>query len=263
MVIVFVILIFFFTILYFSFLFFKEINTGKLNLVHRKLSQSVLKKCELYLSGIPEDRKVIIDYNDLKKNFNFLENDFIDRLYSIDPKTVGFNGPKYKTGTAENLVKIESYKFTQNGKVVRESGVQYVPKHVYDDFVKMSAEIQMGLNKIIHIDSGFRSSGRQAYLFMKNLVGEYNYSIEETAKWSAMPGYSEHGDPVNTAVDIANDEGINGFSNNQNPEDFEKLDEYKWLLENAGKFNFILSYPRDNKLGVGFEPWHWHWQNNN
>jgi D-alanyl-D-alanine carboxypeptidase len=75
-----------------------------------------------------------------------------------------------------------------------------------------------------------------------------------------MPGYSEHGHPVNHSIDFCSSDGINGFSDGQTAADFEKLPEYEWMVMNASQFNFYLSYPKDNPYGVAFEPWHWHWE---
>ena len=41
--------------------------------------------------------------------------------------------------------------------------------------------------------------------------------------------------------------------------DFQYTDEYKWLMDNAWKFGFILRFPADktNLTTISFEPWHW------
>jgi zinc D-Ala-D-Ala carboxypeptidase len=49
----------------------------------------------------------------------------------------------------------------------------------------------------------------------------------------------------------------NGSPTEDNLEDFESTDEYKWLEKNAKKFGFYLTNPRNNKLGTIYEPWHW------
>jgi zinc D-Ala-D-Ala carboxypeptidase len=41
--------------------------------------------------------------------------------------------------------------------------------------------------------------------------------------------------------------------------DFSKFGgtkEFEWLVNNAHKFGFILSYPKDNEYYI-YEPWHW------
>lgn len=67
-------------------------------------------------------------------------------------------------------------------------------------------------------------------------------------QFSADQGYSEH--QLGTTMDITTAKlGAN----------FEKIDTdpaYKWLTENAYKYGFILSYPKNNKYYI-FEPWHW------
>jgi LAS superfamily LD-carboxypeptidase LdcB len=40
-------------------------------------------------------------------------------------------------------------------------------------------------------------------------------------------------------------------------EAFEKTQAFEWLIENATRFNFRLSYPRKNNMGIVYEPWHW------
>lgn len=75
-----------------------------------------------------------------------------------------------------------------------------------------------------------------------------------------MLGYSEHNSP-NTAVDLINQNGISGNENNQTVDDFVNLPEFSWLLKNANKFHFYLSYPPDNPCNMAFEPWRWHWEN--
>ncbi len=43
---------------------------------------------------------------------------------------------------------------------------------------------------------------------------------------------------------------------NLNP-DFDKTRAFKWLVANAARFSFELSFPQDNSQGVSYEPWHW------
>lgn len=66
--------------------------------------------------------------------------------------------------------------------------------------------------------------------------------------FSADQGYSEH--QLGTAVDLTNTT-VGGTY-----ESFAATAEYEWLLENAYKFGFILSYPEGNSF-YDFEPWHW------
>ncbi len=84
------------------------------------------------------------------------------------------------------------------------------------------------------------------------------YSIRETVKYVALPGFSEHGAPSHQALDFINPDGING---EDNPAEFEALPEYAWLVKNAKRFGFTLSYPKAAAgTGITYEPWHWRWE---
>lgn len=255
------IIIFFVTvgsIFLFTFYYFRKPNLNRLNFVHRFIVTRIVNKWVRVFDSSEKDLHPLMDSEKLLSGLNFSERALAERIFSIDPDRLGIRTPKYKTGLPEKIKKLEAKVFTGG----RESGVQYIPDHIYDDFNRLAAAMKQDLNKTVYIDSGFRSNGRQSFLFLKYLAEENNFSLIENAKWSAMPGYSEHGDPINTAVDFSNEDGINGFSEGQSAADFEKLKEYDWLLKNADKFNFFLSYPRDNKTGISFEPWHWHWEKN-
>jgi len=66
--------------------------------------------------------------------------------------------------------------------------------------------------------------------------------------FSADQGFSEH--QLGTAVDIVD------VDTRILTQDFAKTDAYQWLLANAYRYGFILSYPENNRFFI-FEPWHW------
>lgn len=131
---------------------------------------------------------------------------------------------------------------------------QFLPKPVYDAFVSMSSAMKAEIGKTVYVTSGYRSPAYQLYLFLFYLQN-HDYSIRETARFVAWPGYSEHGNPERQAIDLVNEEGIDGQNN---PAEFEALPEYHWLLKNAGKYGFELSYPKNSTMA--FEPWHWRYK---
>jgi zinc D-Ala-D-Ala carboxypeptidase len=53
---------------------------------------------------------------------------------------------------------------------------------------------------------------------------------------------------------------IDGIPDDENPQKFADTEEYEWLAKNANSFKFYLSYPKNNTLGVVFEPWYWSFQ---
>jgi D-alanyl-D-alanine carboxypeptidase len=96
--------------------------------------------------------------------------------------------------------------------------------------------------------SGFRSFEYQAELIRRKL--ESGQRIEDILQVNVAPGYSQH--HTGRAVDIA--------TPGSKPllEEFEQTAAFEWLQSNARRFAFALSYPRDNPLGIAYEPWHWY-----
>jgi len=97
------------------------------------------------------------------------------------------------------------------------------------------------------IVSGFRSIEYQAALIRKKINA--GQTIGEILAVNAAPGYSEH--HSGRAVDIATP-GSRPLT-----EEFESSDAFRWLVANAKKYGFSLSYPRNNSFGFIYEPWHW------
>lgn len=123
-------------------------------------------------------------------------------------------------------------------------------KKMIDDAGKLGIEI-----KVI---SGFRSYIEQEILFNSYVLEEKrknpNFTENELIgivnRYSAKPGHSEH--QLGTTVDLASSE--NGYKLVAD----EKSKYQKWLLKNAHKYNFRISYPKGNKEYI-YEPWHLRW----
>ncbi len=237
---------------------YERINYEELNILQKSLTSSVYFKFGKLINELPPEERAIVDYALLMNELNLFEKHFAEKIFSINPAELGFLGPYYSKEKADNLVKIEPVVLQMIDKE-KSTGIQYCPQHSFADYQFMMVEMETDIGKRLFVGSGYRSPGRQAYLFFHYLTTSSEFSLNENARWIAMPGYSEHGSPVNNAIDFINSDGITGFTDGQTAEDFEILPEYKWLLENAHKFNFYLSYPKNNKLGVAYEPWHWHW----
>ncbi len=106
----------------------------------------------------------------------------------------------------------------------------------------LEAAISDGMS--LQIISAFRSFGTQA-----TLKTGYNLTNGSGAnRFSADQGYSEH--QLGTTIDLTTPGTGATFSK------FKTTEAYQWLLKNAYKYGFILSYPEENKY-YQFEPWHW------
>jgi LAS superfamily LD-carboxypeptidase LdcB len=96
----------------------------------------------------------------------------------------------------------------------------------------------------LKIVSAYRSFDHQT-----ELKGQYTQVYGSGANaFSADQGYSEH--QLGTTVDLTTP-AVGGTYTS-----FKDTDAYKWLLDNAHKYGFILSYPDGNEFYM-FEPWHW------
>lgn len=97
--------------------------------------------------------------------------------------------------------------------------------------------------------SGFRSVERQVEIIRgKCALGE---SLEDILRSIAAPGYSEH--HTGLAIDVGTPGAL------PLEEAFATTAAFAWLSRHAEAFGFRLSYPRDNRQGFVYEPWHWCW----
>jgi hypothetical protein len=180
---------------------------------------------------------------------------FLQSFQNLDAKKLGIKLPYRGIASGkEEFIVIKGQKVKSDGKILTLPP-QFLTKDAYQGYNVMMAAMQKDLGKRLYIESGYRSSAYQLYLFISYLKN-HSYSVIETAKFVALPGYSEHGDPNHQAMDFINEDGIN----QDKPKEFENLPEYHWLLQNAVKFDFALSYPKDSKEGITFEPWHWRYE---
>ena len=99
----------------------------------------------------------------------------------------------------------------------------------------------------LYIVSAFRSVARQTEIIENKR--SRGIPDAEIFNVSAPAGYSEH--HSGRAIDL-NTTGCPELEG-----DFENTAAFQWLTENAARFGFHLSYPRNNSYGIAYEPWHW------
>lgn len=102
-------------------------------------------------------------------------------------------------------------------------------------------------NITLQIVSAYRSIDYQCDLIQRKLAS--GRSIDDILQVNAIPGYSEH--HTGRALDITTP-GAEPLE-----ESFELTDAFAWLVDHAAAFNFAMSYPKSNNLGIAYEPWHW------
>ncbi|MEJ0001570.1 MAG: M15 family metallopeptidase [bacterium] len=93
--------------------------------------------------------------------------------------------------------------------------------------------------------SAYRSFAAQSVLKANYKV---IYGAGTANSFSADQGYSEH--QLGTTLDFTTGKTAGAL------EGFDKTPEYKWLLDNAYQYGFVISYPANNAY-YKYEPWHW------
>ncbi len=107
------------------------------------------------------------------------------------------------------------------------------------------------------VTSAYRSYDEQVKTFNAWVAQEIRQTfnpalaIANAARYSALPGHSEH--QLGTSVDL-NCDGCVPFDD----KDWRNLALWEYLADNAYRFGFVISYPRDIEARTGYihEPWH-------
>jgi len=181
----------------------------------------------------------IISFSELYRLLNEQENHLIRCFLKLNPRDFGFKGKFIGVGAVpRDLVSINR---------------EFLPRPVFSAFLRMNRALENDTGRRLAIFSSYRSPAYQAIVFLRCLK-ENGFDFLKTAKGVAFPGYSEHGDPINLAIDFCT---TNGDVSNIGPINFEKTVEFDWLMKNGDVFGFSLSYPENNGDGIMFEPWHW------
>lgn len=183
------------------------------------------------------------------------ERALVRKFLELDPRFFGFNGEFFGIGEIpKNLVTIRRQVVYIDGRK-RYIKNRHLPLPIWVAYWKMNTACIGEIGRELLIDTGYRSPACQLLTFFYYLE-LYEFDFSKTAQSVAFPGYSEHGDPVKTSSDLMTVDGV--------PQDdetgFEDTPEFRWLMKNANKFGFHLSYPPNNNHGIKFEPWHWRYE---
>lgn len=180
----------------------------------------------------------IINVNNNEKEYtNIKSADVSKGILTLVNKYYALN-EKY---SPKNIVNISLQHSYSDNKIIKEVNDAFVL--LYNDAKKL------GYNIIVSTSYKDYSNQEKLYTVDKN-----NRGTEHADKYIARPGHSEH--QLGLAIDVD--------LYNKKYDKFEDTDEYKWLIDNAHKYGFILRYPKDkvNITGYNFEPWHYRYVGN-
>ena len=179
---------------------------------------------------------------------------FQDQIQNI-AGTVSVLEKLSKTDT--ELLKKYSKVYFLNENYIPEKLVDISPEYIFEinrvhkihenvsPFLKQLMDSATNAGMDMKIVSAYRSFGEQASLKSTYKV---TYGAGTANKFSADQGYSEH--QLGTTIDLTTPK-IGSLLTG-----FDKTTAYTWLKENAHRYGFIVSYPKENSFYI-FEPWHW------
>ena len=148
--------------------------------------------------------------------------------------------PLYKEPAETELVVVGKYRQTDREVKLRAEAAEAL--------LGLMTQARAAGVAIIPI-SGFRTIAYQESLFQRAVV---KYGSEDAAvRWVGRPGHSEH--HTGLVVDLGDED--DPTCDVEPP--FEETPAFHWLQDNAARFGFELSFPRNNPRGVNYEPWHW------
>lgn len=245
-----------------------ELNLDKISDADIRMVQDLLQALDPLIRQRDERQDLArLTFDELYAPLNGEQREFLKQFEHLDARELNVKIPFRGIATGEEeLTVITGQHITApalKGKgseasaaETRELPPQFLPPPVYRPYLAMMDAMESDIGRRLLIESGYRSSAYQMYLFVYYLKN-HEYSIRETVKFVALPGYSEHGAPAFQALDFINTDGINGEAD---PAEFDVLPEFAWLQEHAGRYGFVLSYPDTADTGITYEPWHWRYE---
>lgn len=213
-------------------------------------AQETITELEDVLSDVEEELEELEDdYRD-EKNKN---EDFEDQIRAIS-KTVGTLDKLSKTD--EELLQKYSKVYFLNENYIPSDVDKIASKYILpgkdaaffhgdalpflEDMIDDAEDDDIDLKVV----SAYRSFDHQ-----EALKGQYTTIYGSGANaFSADQGYSEH--QLGTTVDLTDPATAGTYTS------FAQTEAYRWLLKNAHRYGFTLSYPEGNNFYI-FEPWHW------
>lgn len=209
-------------------------NAILLNSVMNKLTQiqRIVGHGKFYLISI--DEAASLAKNSSIGNFSKKELLFLEELFYTDATKYGFMDTKPITKFTTKISHKDVYKVPGMGNYLYKGASQ-----------KKWGEIQKIVGKDVILTSGVRGVVKQLYLFLAK-AQKFDANLSLASRSLAPAGYSFHG-----VGDF--DVGQRGFGARNFTADFTATNVYKQLSVNG---YLSLRYPKDNFLGVRFEPWH-------
>ena len=225
----------------------KEITTTLLNRDYNEHILGIMNE-KYYL------RKNLDKYLSYKKENPDKTNSEIISIVNVNGDIEFYETIKPSDTSKGNLILVNKYNYLPDNYEIEDlvnmsikvsfQGKQ-IKKEVYEAFYKMSMDARSEDLTIV-ANSTYRDYDYQTALYKRY---KNNKGQAYADKYAARPGHSEH--QTGLAIDVS--------TLNSSLENFHETNEYKWLIDNAHKYGFILRYPENKEFltGYNYESWHY------
>lgn len=162
------------------------------------------------------------------------EIEFLEETFSDNVMRFGFYGERVTSQITAIVADNERIKVRNTGHFLFKG-----------DSLNLYKKVRRDLGDNVVLTSGIRSVVKQSHLFLAKTI-QSRGNLSKASRSLAPPGHSFHG-----VGDF--DVGKVGFGTKNFSAEFAKTDEFKKLVD----LGYVaMRYPKENLLGVRFEPWH-------
>jgi len=166
--------------------------------------------------------------------FSSRELQFLDKIFHTDARIYGFKGQKLFQNITNTVNRREVRKIPGTGNYLYNGSSLQLYQRLAGD-----------IGDQLVLTAGIRGIAKQFYLFLKKVANSQG-NLSEASQSLAPPGYSYHG-----VGDF--DVGQVGYGAANFTEKFSRTRVYRTITQ----LDYVIfRYPRNNQLGVRFEPWH-------
>jgi len=220
--------------------------------------------------GIPEKNEGIVEKRHLFEIHDPIETSVIEKVLQSKPSTPTSDSDWWKypseilecTRNGNNLLVLVNKKYklpstyAPNDLVkVSNSGLRrgenyYLRNILMSDLTNLVNHANAdGID--LSIVSGYRSYQTQVSTY-NYWLSKNNNNVEYVDTFSARPGHSQH--QLGTALDFSSNEIGDALGDS-----FANTKASNWLVENAYKYGFVISFPKgyESVTGYKYESWHY------
>ncbi len=166
--------------------------------------------------------------------FTGAELDFMEMIFALDARQLGFAGPKVLTRLTDRIPRRAAVKVPGTGNYLYRN-----------ESLELYRRLRRDVGETLILTSGIRGIVKQMHLFLAK-AERTGGNLSRAARSLAPPGHSFHG-----IGDF--DVGRVGLGAANFTARFAETEEFRRLRQ----LDYVsIRYPEDNTVGVRYEPWH-------